>query len=706
MTFLAFTLAAIDIAAWGEFIGYVLIAALGVGAVIFIHELGHFAVAKWCGVKCEKFYIGFGKPLAKFQWGETEYGIGMIPLGGYVKMLGQDDNPSAASAEMERARLDQGGAVETPVYDPRSYMAKSVPQRMAIISAGVIMNLIFAFVVASIAYGLGVPDAPCRVGGTVPGGGAWRANLQPGDTIVAINGEPVKRFDDLLGQIALGDHIGGVEISYIRAGEQEVREVTVQPNNKDVTPKVGVHPAGINRLSDEIPFIPGSAASKATPALAKGDEIIDIDGVPIQSYTDVQRALAANPSKAMKVTVRRALKEKKGETEEVKVTIDPTPLKTLGIQMKLSQILAVQDESPAADVDVPAAGPANDAGSESSIPTRGLRPGDFIAAIDNVETADLDPLKLPELFRQKAGKPVQLKIQRQGGEKFETQVTPRGGTLFEPAIAWTEHGISIPALGVVCQVLNTVQAIAPGSDADKAGLKVNDKIEWFQILPPPEDEKSTDDEKKLAREMFDYKQHSFGDGEAQYDWPLFFNELQTLKEGQKLLVKVERLSEPVELTPTISTEEYYPLRGLNFAPERILIKAETVGEALSLGAAETWKQATRVYKFIRQLARGNVSVKGAGGPFTIGYSAYMLAARGTVEFLMFLVAISANLAVINFLPIPVLDGGHFVFLTLEGIRGKPASEKLFIGATYAGLAFLLLVMGFVIFLDINRFNPF
>ena len=78
----------------------------GLGFVIFVHELGHFLVAKACGVKCEKFYLGFdvgGLKLASLQWGETEYGIGILPLGGYVKMLGQDDNPAAA-AEAQRAR--------------------------------------------------------------------------------------------------------------------------------------------------------------------------------------------------------------------------------------------------------------------------------------------------------------------------------------------------------------------------------------------------------------------------------------------------------------------------------------------------------------------------------------------------------------------------------------------------------------------------
>ncbi|MGV3486222.1 MAG: site-2 protease family protein, partial [Planctomycetaceae bacterium] len=89
--------------------------ALGIGFVIFVHELGHFLAAKWCGVKVEKFYVGFDVPikigpiqlprtLGRFRWGETEYGIGTIPLGGYVKMLGQDDDPRKAEAEAKRIR--------------------------------------------------------------------------------------------------------------------------------------------------------------------------------------------------------------------------------------------------------------------------------------------------------------------------------------------------------------------------------------------------------------------------------------------------------------------------------------------------------------------------------------------------------------------------------------------------------------------------
>ena len=146
--------------------------AIGLGFVIFVHELGHFLVAKACGVKCEKFYIGFdinGWNLGKFTWGETEYGIGILPLGGYVKMIGQDDNPAAAAREAQRAKdiIESGDLPPEPTsdphpaWDPRSYPAQSVPERMAIISAGVIMNVIFAVLLAAWAFGLGVQELTC-----------------------------------------------------------------------------------------------------------------------------------------------------------------------------------------------------------------------------------------------------------------------------------------------------------------------------------------------------------------------------------------------------------------------------------------------------------------------------------------------------------------------------------------------------------------
>src|SRR3990170_7460869 len=90
--------------------------SIGLGAVIFVHELGHFLVARACGVKCEKFMVGFdigGLKLSR-RWGETEYGIGVFPLGGYVKMLGQDDDPAHIAEQMQKSQVDAKSSDAVP----------------------------------------------------------------------------------------------------------------------------------------------------------------------------------------------------------------------------------------------------------------------------------------------------------------------------------------------------------------------------------------------------------------------------------------------------------------------------------------------------------------------------------------------------------------------------------------------------------------
>ena len=109
-----------------------------------------------------------------------------------------------------------------------------------------------------------------------------------------------------------------------------------------------------------------------------------------------------------------------------------------------------------------------------------------------------------------------------------------------------------------------------------------------------------------------------------------------------------------------------------------------------------------VHGLIPEMITGRVSVELLSGPISIARFAYLFALIDSWEFVFFLGMISINLAVINFLPIPVLDGGHMVFLIYEKLRGKPASEGVRVGATYAGLAFILCLMVFVFYLDITR----
>src|SRR5271156_2063957 len=149
---------------------YILQVAVGLGFVIFIHELGHFFLAKWNGVKVEKFSIGFGPTLFGFRRGETEYVLAALPLGGFVKMLGEGPDEQ-----------------ESKSTDPRAYPNKSVSARMAIISAGVIMNLFLAGACFVYFYGNERHDSPAILGAVTAGSPAYEAGLCVGDEIVAID---------------------------------------------------------------------------------------------------------------------------------------------------------------------------------------------------------------------------------------------------------------------------------------------------------------------------------------------------------------------------------------------------------------------------------------------------------------------------------------------------------------------------------------
>ncbi|MDR0327821.1 MAG: M50 family metallopeptidase, partial [Planctomycetaceae bacterium] len=241
----------------------VLLIILGFNALIIVHEFGHFIVARLCGVRCEKFYIWFdfwGLRFFRFKWGDTEYGLGLFPLGGYVKMLGQEDDPGALRAEIERAKMQaesphpspppegEGTLVAPPpkgegtlppsIFAPDSYLSKSVPQRLAIIVAGVIMNFLFAIVCAAGAYMIGVKEATPAVGNVIPGSPAWQAGLQSGDRITAIDGKPAKTFQDVIGKMV--GRSKNVQLTIDRKNEPLTIDVAPRKRKCDLARNIGV----------------------------------------------------------------------------------------------------------------------------------------------------------------------------------------------------------------------------------------------------------------------------------------------------------------------------------------------------------------------------------------------------------------------------------------------------------------------------------
>lgn len=645
---------------------------MGLGFVIFVHELGHFAVAKMCGVKCEKFYIGFdinGWKLWKYQWGETEYGIGALPLGGYVKMLGQEDNPSRVAEEMERAKLraETGEAAppgeEAFTLDPRSYMAQSVPKRMAIISAGVIMNVIFAFVFATIAYLLGVETPPCIAGPINPGDAAWKAGLLTGDEVIRVGDLKNPRFQDLQKQVALGDNEHGVPLLIKRPGVQEPISLTVMPETKDggLAPTIGVSPPTSTQLSDTDPVGDNSPAAAAQPPFAKSDTIVAINDVPVATYAELNAQLARHINDTVKMTVRRvADKSASAAAQTVDISVPPRPVRELGMIMDWGPIVAIQPNSPASEA--------------------GVQAGDEIRSIDGKPPGD--PVTLPERLRRRGGEMVTIELVRKGqDDPVKVTATLRDPPWFETT---TSLGgpMSAPALGIAYNIENTVASVVAGSPAEQGGVKPGDRVVQVVLAQPEKKEVTV----------------KFGDT---HNWPALMHTLPTAAPGTKLIITLQD-DRKVELLPVDSTEWFYPIRGLAVQMMTTEKQATSIGEAMSLGYTETLDSLTMVVRFIRKLFGRQVSPMAAGGPFAIMEQAARSAEHGPSTLLIFLCMLSANLAVINFLPIPVLDGGHMVFLTLEGIRGKPVPEKYFMAATYAGFLFILTLMVCVISLDISR----
>ncbi|MFM8893126.1 MAG: site-2 protease family protein, partial [Planctomycetia bacterium] len=416
--------------------------ALGLGFVIFVHELGHFLVAKACGVKCEKFFLGFdvgGLKLASMTWGETEYGIGVLPLGGYVKMLGQDDNPAAAADEAQRARAasESGDLPPEPTadphapWDPRSYPAQSVPERMAIISAGVIMNVIFAVLMAAWALGLGVKEMTCELSSVRPGGAAWRAGLRTGDRITAIGGRKNPIFTDLRNGVTLGDAARGVEFTVHRPADDSTRTITLHPDTDLGVPTVGVtSPFSLTLPADLADGLPG-AAGKAEPAFEPGDTIRAVDGLPVSTYAELIAALSREPAKPAQLTVdRRAASGRAPKTEVV--TVPPQPVKSTGMVMTAGAIRAVQADSPAA--------------------AAGLEAGDRIVTIEGEPLGD--PLTADARLRSRVGAAVRLGIER-GDTKLDVEVEPRTVTWIEDS-RLPSSPVSLPSIGVALAVETTV----------------------------------------------------------------------------------------------------------------------------------------------------------------------------------------------------------------------------------------------------------
>ncbi|MBF0614284.1 MAG: RIP metalloprotease RseP [Magnetococcales bacterium] len=220
----------------------VLWALVVLGVLIFVHELGHFLVARWVGVRVLVFSLGFGPRLAGWRWGQeqTDYRISAVPLGGYVKMLGESD-------EEDQPPL-------TPDEQRYSFASQGVWSRIAIVLAGPAFNYLFAILALVLAFMIGVGEVLPVVGSVSKGMPAEQAGLQVGDRVVAINEQPITRWEVLSQTIKQSD---GAPLRFTVERPEGALLVTIQPRVQEVTnifgetvrtQLVGIGPGGMTEF--------------------------------------------------------------------------------------------------------------------------------------------------------------------------------------------------------------------------------------------------------------------------------------------------------------------------------------------------------------------------------------------------------------------------------------------------------------------------
>lgn len=258
------------------------------GALVFIHELGHFLVAKWFGVGVLKFSLGFGKKLVSRQWGETEYQIALIPLGGYVKLLGESADEEVSESERSR-----------------SFTEQSLLKRAAIIVTGPIMNLTLALLVWPAVFMIGVQQPSYLssrpvIGYVEPASPAAEEGFLPGDRIVSIDGAPLEDWGSLITTILTSPN-EELNITFERDGRLMSGRLVPQADPNTGAGHIGIEPDIPKMIIAQV--MEGKPARQA--GIEQGDIIVSINGAPHQDYLEMLRLIKENPGTALTFEIRR-----------------------------------------------------------------------------------------------------------------------------------------------------------------------------------------------------------------------------------------------------------------------------------------------------------------------------------------------------------------------------------------------------------------
>lgn len=292
------------------------------GILVSFHELGHFLAARWVGVRVLKFSLGFGPKLVGRQIGETEYLVSAVPLGGYVKLFGEEETEAL-----------------TPAEKRRSFMHQSLPRKMFIVAAGPGFNFLLSYLIFTVWLATGAPlfvptfqDLTPDVEAILPGSPAQEAGIQVGDRILRVNDRDITTQTDLLEAIAKSN--GKTLTLDIRRGK-EIKTFVVTPTRTSV--KAGGQEESVYRIGIEEtpPIVTGvMAGSPAMEAgFESGDRVVWIAGEEIHTWSQMTRHVRDNPNRPLPVRV-----ERDGKLLDLTVTPAPEQAVVDGKQVAIGKI--------------------------------------------------------------------------------------------------------------------------------------------------------------------------------------------------------------------------------------------------------------------------------------------------------------------------------------------------------------------------------
>ncbi len=366
------------------------------GILIFVHELGHFLMAKRFGVGVEKFSLGFGPKLIGKKYGETEYLLSAIPLGGYVKMVGEDPNESLA-----------------PEDQHRSFNNQKVSRRFLIVVMGPVSNILFAALIFAGMFMFGYPSGDTTIGWVEKNSPAWEAGLRGGDQILAVDGDPIKLWEQVLKRIEMGQ-TNPIALEVKR--DESIFEVTVQPRmmegknlfgEDEEFPDIGIQHHSLAPVVGV--SSPDSPAGRA--GLKTGDLILSVNDQNVESFPELRRSVYHNLGEEILFEVQR-------EEETVSLPVHLTGSEVRSVQENSDHSLEEIGLFPA-DLfvrQVVSGSPAEEAGIEVD---------DRIVEVDGKVVHSFSDLQ--EIVEEKSGVTLTLKLIR-AGEVMTLTMTPEEST--------------------------------------------------------------------------------------------------------------------------------------------------------------------------------------------------------------------------------------------------------------------------------------